>query len=90
MISALVIGDDADLLEVDADIGQVFRDEADVLVLGPPGQDLVADHQDPGRDDFTHDFSSNPPLGGSLLASLNYFGTLPGQHVEIRWVLLPK
>ena len=52
----LVVGDDADLLEVDPDIGQVFRDKADVLVLGPPGQDLVADHQNSRGDNLTHDF----------------------------------
>ena len=50
----LVVGDDANLLQVDADIGQVFGDEADVLVLGPAGQDLVADHQYPCRDDLAH------------------------------------
>ena len=35
-------------LQVDADVGQVLGDIADVLVLGAPGQDLVADHQDGG------------------------------------------
>ena len=54
----LVVGDDADFLEVDPDIGQVFGDKADVLVLGPAGQDLVADDQNTRRDDLTHDFSS--------------------------------
>ncbi len=33
-------------LQVDADIGQVFGDVADVLVLGAARQDLVADDQD--------------------------------------------
>ena len=42
------IGDDADLAQVDADIGQVLGDVADILVLGPARQDLVADHQDRG------------------------------------------
>ena len=51
----LLVGDDADLLEVDPDIGQVFGDKADVLVLGPPGQDLVADHQNARGDDLAHD-----------------------------------
>ena len=55
----LVVGDDADLLEVDPDIGQVFGDKADVLVLGPPGQDLVADHQNSRGDDLAHDLSSS-------------------------------
>src|ERR1700682_5488392 len=54
----LVVSDDADLLEVDPDIGQVFRDKADVLVLGPPRQDLVADHQNPRGDDIAHNLSS--------------------------------
>ena len=54
----LLVGDDADFLEVDPDIGQVFGDKADVLVLGPPGQDLVADHQNSRRNDLAHDLSS--------------------------------
>ena len=39
------------LLQVDADIGEVLGDVADVLVLGAPGQDLVADDEDGGGDD---------------------------------------
>src|ERR1700730_14990358 len=54
----LVVGHDAHLLEIDPDIGQVFRDKSDVLVLGPPGQDLVADHQNSRGDDVAHDLSS--------------------------------
>ncbi len=50
----LVVGDDPDLFQVDADIGQVLGDIADVLVLGPARQNLVADHQDAGRDDLAH------------------------------------
>src|SRR5216683_2730393 len=53
-----LVGYDAYLLEVDPDIGQVFRDKADVLVLGPPGQDLVSNHQNSRRDDIAHDLSS--------------------------------
>ena len=53
----LVVGDDADFLEVDPDIGQVFGDKADVLVLGPAGQDLVANDQNSRRDDLAHGFS---------------------------------
>src|SRR6202163_3778050 len=54
----LVVGHDAYFLEVDPDIGQVFRNKADILVLGPPGQDLVADHQNSRGDDIAHDLSS--------------------------------
>src|SRR6185436_9496514 len=39
---------------------QVFGDEADILVLGPAGQDLVANDQNTRRDDLAHDFS--PPI----------------------------
>ena len=46
----LDVGHHAHLLHVDADVGQVFGDVADVLVLGPAGQDFVADHQDCGGD----------------------------------------
>ena len=68
----LFVGDDADFLEVDPDIGQVFGDKADVLVFGPAGQDLVTNHQNSRRDDLTHDFSSPlPPL------------TLRKQRVEV-------
>ena len=45
----LVVGDDPHLLEVDADIGQILGDIADVLVLGAPGQDFVADDQERRR-----------------------------------------
>src|SRR5947207_5561807 len=61
-VNGLSVGDDADLLEVDSDIGQVFGDEADVLVLGPAGQDLVANDQNTCRDDLAHDFSPPVPL----------------------------
>ena len=47
----LDVGHHAHLAEVDADIGQVLGDVADVLVLGAPGQDLVADDEDGGGDD---------------------------------------
>src|SRR5262249_61845919 len=47
----LVVGDDALLLQVDADIGEILGDVADVLVLGAPGQDLVADDEQGGGDD---------------------------------------
>ena len=40
----LLVGDDAHLLQLDADGGQMVGDVADVLVLGAPRQDLVADH----------------------------------------------
>jgi hypothetical protein len=57
----LVVGDDADFLEVDPDIGQIFGDKADVLVFGPAGQYLVTNDQNSRRDDLTHDFSSPCP-----------------------------
>ena len=46
----LLVADHAHLPEVDAERGQVLGDIADVLVLGAPGQDLVADHQQGGGD----------------------------------------
>ena len=49
---ALLVADHADLHEIDADRGQIFRDIADVLVLGAAGQDFVADHQQGGGDDL--------------------------------------
>src|SRR5438105_768719 len=42
----LDIGYDAHFTQVDADRGQVLGDVADVLVLGPARENLVADHQD--------------------------------------------
>jgi hypothetical protein len=39
-------------LEIDAERGQIFRDIADVLVLGAAGQDLAADYQERGRDNL--------------------------------------
>jgi hypothetical protein len=45
----LLVGDDTHFLEIDADIGEVFGDIADVLVLGPARQDFVADDQDRRR-----------------------------------------
>ncbi len=52
--NVLVVGHDAHFLQVDADIGQILGDEADVLVLGAPGQDFVADHKDSGGHDVSH------------------------------------
>ncbi len=48
-----------DLAQIDADRGQVFGDVADILVLGPTGQDFIADNQNRGGDRrvivrFTH------------------------------------
>src|SRR5262249_32810227 len=39
-------------LEIDADRHQIFRNVADVLVLGAAGQDLATDHQERGRDNL--------------------------------------
>ena len=47
----LVVGHHAHLVQVDADVGQVLGDVADVLVLGAPGQDLVADDEKGGGDE---------------------------------------
>ena len=41
---------DADLARLNADVGAVLGDPADVLVLGAAREDLVADHQDRRRD----------------------------------------
>ena len=54
MIDVFLVGHDPHFLQVDADIGQVFGNEADVLVLGAPGQDFIADHEYAGGDDLTH------------------------------------
>src|SRR5262249_47548336 len=42
----LLIADHPHFLEIDAEPRQIFRDTADVLVLGAAGQDLATDHQD--------------------------------------------
>ena len=49
---ALLIADHPHFLEIDADRRQIFRDMADVLVLGAARQDFAADHQERGRDDL--------------------------------------
>jgi hypothetical protein len=46
----LFVAEHADLLEVDADGGQILRNIADVPVLGAAGQDLATDYQERGRD----------------------------------------
>src|SRR5437879_4850699 len=56
----LIVGDDPDFLQVYADIGQIFRDEADILVLGPAGQDFIPDDQNARRDDLAHKLSPSP------------------------------
>ena len=48
----LDVGHDARLAQIDADIGQILRDIADVAVLGPSRQDFVADDQDRRGDDL--------------------------------------
>jgi len=50
----LLVRDDADLAEIDADIRQVLGDVADVLVLGSSGEDLVADDEEGGGDGGRH------------------------------------
>src|SRR6516164_4367496 len=46
----LLVADHPYFLEIDADRRQIFRNVADVLVLGAAGQDLATDHQERGRD----------------------------------------
>ena len=41
----LDIRHDPDLAKIDANIGEIFGDIADILVLGPTAEDLVADDQ---------------------------------------------
>ena len=67
----LLVADDSHLLEVDAERGQVFGDIADVPVLGPARQDLVADDQQRRRDEtirLAHAAPVRPPtlLGTNL------------------------
>ena len=49
---SLLIADHPHFLEIDAKRRQIFRNVADVLVLGAAGQDLAADHQECGRDNL--------------------------------------
>ena len=49
---SLLIADHPHFFEIDADRRQIFRDIADVLVLGAAGQDLATDHQERGRDNL--------------------------------------
>src|SRR5262249_90557 len=49
---SLLVADLPHFLEIDADRRQIFRDIADVLVLGAAGQDLATDHQERGRDNL--------------------------------------
>jgi len=48
MIAFSSIADHPHFLEIDADRRQIFRNVADVLVLGAAGQDLTTDHQERG------------------------------------------
>ena len=54
----LVVGNHPHFPQVDADAGEIFGDKADVLVLGPAGQDLVTNDQNARCDDLTHFLSS--------------------------------
>ena len=47
----LVVGDDAHLLQANADARKMRRDVVDVAVAGAAREDLVADHQHRRRDD---------------------------------------
>ena len=49
---SLVVADHPHFLEINAECGEIFRDIADVLVLGAAGQDLATDHQERGRDNL--------------------------------------
>ena len=46
--AVLLVGDNADFLEIDADFGQKGGDVAGVTVAGAAGKNLVADDQDGG------------------------------------------
>ena len=48
----LLVADHPHFLEIDADRRQIFRDIADVLVLGAARQDLATDHQERSRDNL--------------------------------------
>ena len=47
-----IVGDHPRFPQPDADLVQSLREEAEIGVLGAPGQDLVADDQYTGGDDF--------------------------------------
>ena len=47
----LDVRNDAHFAQIDAEVGEVLGDVADVLVLRPAGQDFVADDQDGSGDD---------------------------------------
>lgn len=49
-----LVGNDAHLLQVDADRRHDIGEVADILVLGAAGQNLVADDEHGGGDDFGH------------------------------------
>ena len=63
-----VVGHDADLAQPDAERFQPLGEIVDVLVLGAPGKDLVADNHDTGGDDslFGHWNSRAARPGGIL------------------------
>src|SRR5262245_37664975 len=63
---SLLIADHPHFLEIDTDRSQIFRDIADVLVLGSAGQDLAADHQECGRDNL---FGSERVAVGMITSS---------------------
>src|SRR5262249_13537953 len=48
----LLVADHPHFHEIDAERGEIFRDIANVLILGAAGQDLVADHQERSSNDF--------------------------------------
>ena len=54
----LDIGDHPRFPNVDADFRQIFGDIAEVAVLGPPRENLVADHQDGGG--YSRRFAHRP------------------------------
>ena len=67
-------------LEIDADRLQIFRDIADVLVLGAGGQDLATDHQKRGRDNL---FGSGRAAVG-MITSLVPQGTPGGRRQQVK------
>ena len=65
----LFVRNDADFLQVDADIGQVLGDVADVLVLGAAREDFVADNKDGGGDKPPSVLAMPSAIGLNLRAS---------------------
>jgi hypothetical protein len=62
---SLLVADHPHFLEIDAERSQIFRNIADVLVLGAAGQDLATDHQERGRDNLPAGISLSYAIGAT-------------------------